>query len=127
MVDDDLEDQEFFQAAVSMAVPGINLVSEIDSEKALGKLLISESLPDLIFLDINMPKMDGFAFITQIKKEVVLKDIPVVFYSTTSHSEQIEKAFQLGASGFVTKTHSFRDLCKIVGDYANKSSVHLIS
>jgi CheY-like chemotaxis protein len=60
-------------------------------------------LPDFIFLDINMSKMDGWKCLNELKKDESLKHIPVIMYSTSSTEEEIKKAYQLGAVHFLKK------------------------
>ena len=119
LVDDDLDEQEIFLVAAQEVNPRIIWRYENDPKHALALLKQSPELPDLIFLDINMPKMDGFEFITRLKKDERLKPIPVIFYSTTKDERQVKKAATLGASGFVTKTNSYPDLCKVLRMFLN--------
>jgi CheY-like chemotaxis protein len=67
-------------------------------------------LPDLILLDLNMPKMDGKQCLDELKKDERLSQIPVFIYTTSSQSKDIEYTLQLGAECFITKPSSARDL-----------------
>jgi CheY-like chemotaxis protein len=62
-----------------------------------------EEFPDLILMDINMPKVDGIKALQLIRKSVALLHIPVIMYSTTADQEQIKKCSAIGANGFITK------------------------
>lgn len=93
-----------------------------DAEDALNFLRGSHNLPDLIFLDINMPKMDGFEFLVHLKRDQRLKTIPVIFYSTTKEESQIAKATKLSASAFVSKTNSFNSLCEVLHHFLRHES-----
>lgn len=112
LIDDDYEDQEIFVTAVNEVNPAFYCAVKSDAESALLELKESAQLADIIFLDINMPKMDGFEFIIHLKRDSRLKSIPVIFYSTTRDEDQISKATKLGASGFITKTASYKELIK---------------
>lgn len=66
--------------------------------------------PDVILLDLNLPKKDGREALKQIKKDPHLKHIPVIAITTSKSEEDIKKAYQLGANAFVTKPVSFQSL-----------------
>lgn len=114
LVDDDSDDQEIFVAAATEVNPTTICQVASDAEDALKLLNATSELPDLIFLDINMPKMDGFEVLVHLKRDQRLRSIPVIFYSTTNDESQVAKATKLGASGFVTKTNHYDSLCKIL-------------
>jgi CheY-like chemotaxis protein len=67
---------------------------------------MSYARPDIIFLDLNMPGMDGFECLRELKADKSLMDIPIVMYSTSSSNGDIKKAMKLGAANFVTKPTS---------------------
>ncbi len=69
-----------------------------------------ESLPDLILLDLNMPKMDGFEFLAELKATPILRRIPVVVFSTGNDQEDIDRAYDGGANSYVLKSARFDDL-----------------
>lgn len=67
--------------------------------------LIKEKKPDLILLDIVMPKIDGFEFLRQVKDDPQTKDIIVVFLTNLGQKEEIEKGLSLGAVDYLVKAH----------------------
>ena len=69
-------------------------------------------LPDYIFLDLNMPVMNGLKCLAEIKKTTLLKNIPVVIYSTASRKEYQEESIKLGAINFFIKPADYRGLLK---------------
>lgn len=76
--------------------------------------------PDLIFLDLNMPRKDGFQTLKEIKEHPKLKAIPILIFSTAKEQEQIEVCYKLGANSYITKPMSFENLLKAVrclGEY----------
>lgn len=83
LIDDDSDDQEIFVSAAAEVNSGTACQVISDAQDALSFLKQTTDLPDLIFLDINMPKMNGFEFLVELKKEKRLQGIPVIFYSTT--------------------------------------------
>jgi len=117
LVDDDPDDQEVFLTALADISDSALCLVAPDGDRALEILHNEETIPDYIFLDLNMPRMNGFEFLAAIKKSKVLKDIPVIVYSTTSQPAQIEKVIKLGATDFFTKTHKYADLCMLLKKY----------
>lgn len=74
--------------------------------------LVVNKMPDIILLDIMMPDVDGYEICRQIKKSEKLKDIKVVFMSAKSKEADIQKGYDLGASFYITKPFSTRDMLK---------------
>lgn len=70
--------------------------------------------PDLILLDLNMPRMDGREALAQIRADPALRRIPVVILSTSSEEQDIEETYGLGANGFITKPITFDALVRVV-------------
>src|SRR5690349_24094407 len=106
LIDDDEDDREIFSLALNDVSAEVRCVLAFDGMDALEKLRRSESLPDFIFLDLNMPRMDGKECISGLKKESRLFKLPVVIYSTSSHSRDQSDATRLGAAHFFTKPPS---------------------
>lgn len=76
--------------------------------------IINRDLPSLVLLDIMMPDVDGYAICSQVKKSDKLKQIKIVFLSAKSKESDIQKGYDMGASLYVTKPFSTRDLMKKV-------------
>lgn len=108
-VDDDLEDIEIFCEAVREIDPSIICMVAKSAEEALQILNSDMELPEYIFLDINMPKVDGNACLREIKKDRKLSGIPVIMYSTYSRKADIEAYRSLDA-GFLVKQNSYYEL-----------------
>jgi CheY-like chemotaxis protein len=66
--------------------------------------------PDFIFLDLNMPRMNGKQFLAEVKKIKTLQDIPVIIYSTSTDKKDILDTIELGAVYFLEKPNRFNDL-----------------
>jgi CheY-like chemotaxis protein len=111
-IEDDEEDVEIFLDAVSaLTEPTVCLTSK-DGEEALELLQNLIVLPDIIFLDVNMPRMGGKECLKRIKTDDQMKNIPVVIYSTTKNSNEIDEFKELGADMFIHKHSSFKKLCQ---------------
>jgi DNA-binding response OmpR family regulator len=111
IIDDDTEDRELFLEALREIDTNIKGISAKDGREALF-LLENELvvLPDFIFLDINMPIVNGKECLIQLKKNKRLKVIPVIMYSTTSDTNEIKDFYGLGAHDFLIKPSNFRNL-----------------
>lgn len=78
--------------------------------EAFEKAQSLESRPDLILLDLKMPGLDGFGVMERIKTLEWFSGVPIVVLSTSSRKEEIARAYQLGAAGYVTKSDDFGGL-----------------
>lgn len=109
-VDDDPEDIEIFEEAVKETDTSAKCLIAKNGKHAMD-ILQGELIPDFIFLDINMPVINGKSVLLEIRKEAKFKAIPVVMYSTTINSKEIEEYKKNGADYFLTKHNTFQDLC----------------
>lgn len=114
LIDDDDEDQEIFITATSSISDSIQCTALSDASKALHRLTRKELTPDVIFLDLNMPVMNGQQFLAEIKKTEALKHIPVIIFSTSSQPSTIQAMKSLGAHAFITKPGLFDELVSIL-------------
>jgi CheY-like chemotaxis protein len=113
LVDDDIDDQQIFAEALETVNSSINLVVASNGLEALHKLNSPGFLkPDMIFLDLNMPMMNGKEFLEEIKKTDHLENIPVIIYTTSSRPEDREQSLSLGATEFLVKPINYRLLCE---------------
>lgn len=111
LIDDDQDDIEIFEEALSEINPDIIFHNAENGQDAFNKLLGKEvGHPDIIFLDVNMPGMNGWHFLTKLKLDPAYNQIPVIMYSTSSAKKDIEIALDLGAVGFLTKPADYSGL-----------------
>jgi CheY-like chemotaxis protein len=121
IVDDDIDDQDLFIEAVSEVDGSIECLSASNCEEALDLLKNKKiGMPDMIFLDLNMPRLNGKQCLAELKKEAHLAHIPVIIYSTSSEKRDIEETTRLGAAHFLTKPNKFDELCKAISFVASK-------
>jgi CheY-like chemotaxis protein len=115
LIDDDADDRDLFCEALYSIDQQIICYTAAGCRKALAKLDAQEiELPDIIFLDINMPGMDGWHCLSLLKNHEIYRQIPVIIYSTTSHMEDIERTQASGALCFFTKPSSFTNLKQVL-------------
>lgn len=118
--DDDEEDREIFCDAMRQINPSIEVVLSKDGEQALEILSVQKRLPDFIFLDINMPRMNGLECMSRLKSDEHLKKIPVIIYSTTPDHTEAKQILLLGAEAFIQKQYSFERLIESLQDVLAK-------
>src|SRR6476469_4442559 len=115
LIDDDRDDAELFKEALSEINSSIVFEHYKDSKTGLRVLLDKHTnLPDLIFLDINMPIVSGWQCLSEFKKTDHLKHIPVIMFTTSSQMKEKETAKQLGAEGFITKPNEYKALKELL-------------
>lgn len=112
LIDDDEEDQEIFLDALKQIDPQLQCSFANDGEQAMS-LLGGDALikPDLMFIDMNMPKLNGKQVLSELKNSGNLFDIPVVMYSTFFGPKDIDEITTLGAVHYMVKATKFSDLC----------------
>lgn len=112
LIDDDPDELDIFSEGLSEANPGCFCTWADSPFKALD--MLKTVVPDIIFLDINMPRMDGFDCLREIKKMDNVAHVPVILYSNGINDEACKKAVDLGASGCVRKAADIPKLASII-------------
>jgi len=87
----------------------------IDHLKKMSDVSNRKDFPQLIILDLNMPRKNGLEALEELKQDVAFRKIPVVIFSTSEASKDVERAYELGASCFVSKPNSFEEWCDKIG------------
>lgn len=117
LADDDEDDRLFFTDAfeelkISTKVQtyndGSELMDYLNSEDAV--------LPEILFLDLNMPKKNGIECLQEIKANDKFSDVAIAIYSTSSSEEHIEETFVSGANIYIKKPNDFEKLKKVLSD-----------
>jgi CheY-like chemotaxis protein len=112
-IDDDTDDYRLFCDALRTFNETAECLQAFNGRDALNVLNQSSStLPDYIFLDVNMPIMGGWECLKKIKANPILKDLPVIVYTTSSDASEIELFRKMGAEAFITKPSTFKQLVK---------------
>ena len=128
LADDDADDASLFCEALNRIAPVLECTT-VENGVELFELLsqrISDK-PDVIFLDINMPIMNGWESLRKLKEDKEYKSIPTIMYSTSSAKKDIETAYRLGALLFVTKPEDFVELTTILEIVATSSQDSVVS
>lgn len=107
IVDDDDDDRQFLEEVVSQINPYITCTHFNNGQDALQALKFTRaSLPRMIFLDLNMPRLNGFHCLEHLKKDKTTAGIPVIIYTTSKQNEHIEETKKSGAAHYIIKPTS---------------------
>ena len=117
LIDDDEDDREIFISIVEAAYPAISLSVATNGQEALQALQQAATQPDLIFLDLNMPIMNGQQFMESIKADNILHKIPVVILTTSSDKTTIRDMKTLGAIHFISKPDKYSGWEKMLNEF----------
>jgi len=117
LADDDEDDRLFFKEAFEEVKIKYTISAFNDGEQLMEYLYEEGNpLPDIIFLDLNMPRKSGIDCLKEIRADERLKRISVAIYSTSSSEQDIEDTFVSGANVYIRKPNDFNMLKKILSD-----------
>ncbi len=115
LADDDEDDRIFFKDAIDNVKVNTTVSTVIDGQQLMEYLSNADmSLPDVIFLDLNMPRKSGMECLEEIRNNTKLKDISIAIYSTSGSEDDIEKAFLKGANIYIRKPNDIETLKKAI-------------
>jgi CheY-like chemotaxis protein len=115
LADDDADDCIFFKQALLELIIPTHLTAVHDGEQLM-QLLQDETkeLPIILFLDLNMPRKNGFECLSEIKLSKKLKQLPVIVFSTSFEQEVVNSLYKNGAQYFIRKPSEFSQFKKII-------------
>lgn len=115
LADDDLDDCLLFKEALEQLPLSFHLVSVHNGEQLM-QLLHQEKdqLPDMLFLDLNMPRKNGFKCLSEIKENEKLKQLPVIIYSTSFDQEVVNLLYKNGAQHYIRKPNDFLEIKRVI-------------
>lgn len=117
LADDDEDDRLFFKEAFDEVKVDHSITTFVDGVQLMNHLMQPENpLPDIIFLDLNMPRKSGVECLKEIRADKRLKEITVAIYSTSSSEQDIEDTFVSGANVYIRKPNDFTMLKKVLSD-----------
>jgi len=120
LADDDTDDCRFFKQAVEELMLSTSLTIVNDGEQLMQHLSKGigtpelVSLPHVLFLDLNMPRKNGFECLSEIKLNTELKQLPVIIFSTSFEQEVVNRLYENGAQYFIRKPSEFSQFKKII-------------
>ena len=117
LADDDIDDCMFFKIALN----GLNqstVLKTVNNGEQLMQLLGEENneLPNVLFLDLNMPRKNGFECLSEIKMNKRLENLPVIIFSTSLENEIVNLLYENGAQYFIRKPSEFSKYKQIIGE-----------
>lgn len=117
LADDDEDDRLFFKDAIE-ELKVRTVVNTVNDGVQLMEYLNTPDvqLPNVVFLDLNMPRKDGMECLREIRSDARLKDLSIAIYSTSSSEEDIEETFVRGANIYIKKPNDFAALKKILAE-----------
>lgn len=124
LLEDDPEDREFFLETLEKVSVQTGCYAVSNGEEGLSVLLEKKVRPDVIFTDIDMPRMNGIEFIRQLRCIDLFRGIPVVIYSSSCLDRDRFQLQKLGVSAFYSKLH-FHALPQILSRYFPSNFDHL--
>ena len=117
LADDDEDDRMFFADAIRSIDPSVSLTTVHNGVDLIQQLKqLNESLPDLIFMDINMPYKNGLECLKEIKSNTRFRHLPVLIYSTSVNHDHINDTYRNGASRYIQKPASYDGITRILKD-----------
>jgi len=124
LAEDDEDDSHFFQEAISSINKNYRLTIVNNGEKAIQYFKEAILMPDFIFLDINMPMVNGIECLKRIKSLHPSNDISIIMLSTSMSEKMVESSYRYGANMFIQKPTNFNDLIKYL-DYCIHNLRHV--
>lgn len=103
LIEDDLIEKMKVQRTMSTLGLNHKVVEANNGEEALKILNGKEKLPDIIFLDLNMPKVNGLEFLKILKSDDRLKYLPIIVITTSSNYRDLMQCYEIGIAGYITK------------------------
>ena len=115
LAEDDADDRNFFYEALEKLPISTSLTVAHDGEQLMLHLTNeANTLPDVLFLDINMPRKNGMECLSEIKRDSRLKNIPVIIFSTSMAKETVTRVFDSGATVYIHKPGDFTQLMQVI-------------
>lgn len=107
--EDDIDDLEIFYEVLQSINPLVEIMNARNGAEVIAFLEKASRMPDYIFLDINMPAMDGKACLKNLKRDLQFSSIPVIVYTTSNDPRDKALCLELGAKDFIQKPGTVKE------------------
>ncbi|WP_338376997.1 response regulator [uncultured Flavobacterium sp.] len=109
LIEDDTIEVMKFNRVIKKLELNHKIIEANNGEEALNILKVKEIIPDIIILDLNMPKLNGIEFLSILKNDEQLKYIPSIILSTSSNHKDMLECYKIGIAGYVLKPLKYED------------------
>lgn len=109
LIEDDAIEVMKLHRVISSKGLNHSIVEANNGVEALGILQKKEALPDIILLDLNMPKINGIEFLSILKADEVLKHLPTIVLTTSNNQKDVLECYKIGIAGYVIKPLKYED------------------
>ncbi|MFS4482919.1 response regulator [Hyunsoonleella sp. 2307UL5-6] len=109
LIEDDMIEVMKFKRTISKLELHHNIVEANNGEEALKILQKKDELPDIILLDLNMPKLNGIEFLNILKQDDLLRHIPTIILTTSNNQRDLLECYKIGIAGYVLKPLKYED------------------
>ena len=106
--DDTIEVMKFIKVIETLGEKH-QIIESKNGEEAMDTLKSTKQLPDIIVLDLNMPKVNGVEFLSSLKEDVTLKYIPAIVLTTSNNPKDIMECYKIGIAGYILKPLKYED------------------
>lgn len=115
LAEDDFDDRLLFEEAIDELPVSVELLTFNNGDELMEWLTDDNNmLPDALFLDLNMPRKNGFAALGEIKRDPNLQELPVIIFSTATNRDMIKQVFKDAAHYYIRKPANFWELKKLI-------------
>lgn len=109
LIEDDMIEVMKLNRVIASLQLDHKIIEANNGEEALTILELNTIMPDIILLDLNMPKLSGIEFLSILKKSKDFNCIPTIILTTSNNSRDVLKCFEIGVSGYVIKPLKYED------------------
>lgn len=109
LLEDDMIEVMKLNRTISSLKLNHKIIEAINGEEALKLLEKKDELPDIILLDLNMPKINGIEFLDILKKDPILKNIPTIILTTSGNQKDLSECYEIGIAGYILKPLKYED------------------
>ena len=127
LVNDDPGDQAVFVRALGDVTPETLCFTAVDGRDALFMMTNENIIPDYIFVELNMPRLDGIDFLREIRKLADLRDIPVVVHTLYPSQQKINEIREAGAFAIYLDEYHYLGICNLLRLYLTPGGILRIS
>jgi CheY-like chemotaxis protein len=109
LIEDDMIEVMKLKRTISKLILDHDIIEANDGEEALNILQKKNKFPDIILLDLNMPKINGIEFLNILKADDVLKYIPTIILTTSNNQQDLLECYKIGIAGYILKPLKYED------------------